>query len=184
MSESRRFQEEALLRAVTREGGEACARAVVYGQGTGPETDADWVLGAMARLEAALDAASVRRVRMACQCGYAMEEKKALVRHLFDQARDLESFAEPPEARQAGLYVSEGAIFLSFPFCPCPLLATVDRLPGNTWCQCTLGYSKVLFEEVFGCAFELELMKSIKAGDECCLMKMIPQGPVWPKAGR
>jgi hypothetical protein len=57
--------------------------------------------------------------------------------------------------------------------------AEVDKLDTNTWCQCTTGYSKVLFEKAFGCEVEVELLKSIKAGDEICLMKIIPLGKVW-----
>lgn len=44
---------------------------------------------------------------------------------------------------------------------------------------CTTGYSKVLFETAFGCEVDVELLKSIKAGDDACLMKIIPLGKVW-----
>jgi predicted hydrocarbon binding protein len=55
----------------------------------------------------------------------------------------------------------------------------VDHLETDTWCQCTTGYSKVLFEKAFDCKVEVELLESIKMGDERCLMKIIPQGPIW-----
>jgi predicted hydrocarbon binding protein len=58
------------------------------------------------------------------------------------------------------------------------MLADVERLETKTWCQCTTGYSKVLFEKAFGCKVDVELLKSVKAGDEVCLMKIIPQGKV------
>jgi len=58
------------------------------------------------------------------------------------------------------------------------MLAEVDRLETDTWCQCTTGYSKVIFEKAFGCQVEVELLKSIKMGDDICLMKIIPLGSV------
>ena len=54
-------------------------------------------------------------------------------------------------------------------FCPCPMLAEVDKLESNTWCQCTAGYSKVLFERAFACQADVESLKSIKLGDPICL---------------
>ena len=60
-----------------------------------------------------------------------------------------------------------------------PMLAGVDKLDTYTWCQCTTGYSKVLFEQAFGCEVDVELLKSIKVGDERCLMKIIPLGRIW-----
>ncbi len=59
------------------------------------------------------------------------------------------------------------------------MLATVDRLDTKTWCYCTMGYSKALFEKAWGCAVEVQLLKSIKAGDDVCLMKIIPLSDVW-----
>lgn len=59
------------------------------------------------------------------------------------------------------------------------MLIDVDKLETNTWCQCTAGYSKVLFEKAFVCKADVELLKSIKMGDEICLMKIILHNPVW-----
>ena len=72
-----------------------------------------------------------------------------------------------------------GELFLQFHYCPCPMLAEVDRLETNTWCQCTTGYSKILFERAFACKADVELLKSIKMGDSICLMKIILHDPVF-----
>lgn len=55
----------------------------------------------------------------------------------------------------------------------------MDKLDTDTWCQCTTGYSKVLFEKAFGCEVVVELLKSVKMGDDICLMKIIPLGSIW-----
>lgn len=59
------------------------------------------------------------------------------------------------------------------------MLTDVDKLDSYAWCQCTTWYSKVLFEKAFQCKVDVELLKSIKMGDEKCLMKIIPQGVIW-----
>lgn len=60
----------------------------------------------------------------------------------------------------------------------CKMSTEVDRLETNTWCQCTTGYSKVLFEKAFGCEVDVELLKSVKMGDDVCLMRISPLGNV------
>jgi hypothetical protein len=59
------------------------------------------------------------------------------------------------------------------------MVADVDKLETNTWCQCTTGYSKCLFEKAFGCEVMVELLKSIKMGDDICLMETIPHKTTW-----
>ena len=108
-----------------------------------------------------------------------MEEKLKLVQEVKDVSTSLEEFGNHPKALAAGLSYSDSAINLMFPFCPCPMVAEVDKLDTNTWCQCTTGYSKVLFEKAFGCEVDVELLKSITAGDNACLMKIMPLGQVW-----
>jgi len=59
------------------------------------------------------------------------------------------------------------------------MLGEVDKLETDTWCQCTTGYSKVLFEKAFACDVDVELLKSIKMGDPVCLMKITLHNPSW-----
>ena len=115
---------------------------------------------------------------MNCQCGYEMDEKLALIKELMASSSNLEEFAKQDKAKAAGLSYQDGELYLQFPFCPCPMLAEVDKLETNTWCQCTTGYSKVLFEKVFGCELDVELLKSIKMGDDICLMKIVPYSSI------
>ncbi len=181
MFDIRKIQEQTIYRAVKSASDEETARQIVFGDAghTSTEDDPSWVKNTMSRLEARFDAESVKRIRMNCQCGYGMEEKLHLVKELMESSHSMEEFANQERARAAGLSCVEGELFLQFPFCPCPMLAGVDHLVSDTWCQCTTGYSKVLFEKAFGCEVDVELLKSVKMGDEICLMKILPRKPVW-----
>jgi hypothetical protein len=174
----RKVQEEALLNAVKAQSEEEIAREIVHGDKSQPESDSDWVKSSMERLEHTFPPDVVKQIRMSCQCGYGMDEKLELVQNLYSTAQNLEDFANCEASREAGLFSKDEVLYLQFPFCPCPMLASVDRLPTRTWCHCTTGYSKVLFEKVFGCEVEVELLESIKAGDAVCLMKILPQAPL------
>lgn len=181
MFEIRKIQEQLLFSAIQAASNEETATQIVYGE-HGPsssEDDATWVKSAMNRLENRFDRSAVKQIRMNCQCGYGMDEKYALIKELVETSSNMEEFASQDKAQAAGLSCLNGELHLQFPFCPCPMLADVDHLDTNTWCQCTTGYSKVLFEKAFGCEVEVELLKSVKMGDNICLMKIIPGDAVW-----
>ena len=182
MFDIRTIQQQVLYENVRAASNEQTASEVVYGiPGATPENDAAWVKSAMRRLENCFDKPAVEQIRMRCQCGYGMEDKLALLRELIGESSSLEEFASLEKARAAGMYYSDGALYLQFFFCPCPMLATVDRLESDTWCKCTQGYSKVLFERAFGCKVEVELLKSIKTGGDVCLQRITPKGRIWQK---
>lgn len=111
-----------------------------------------------------------------------MEEKLTLLKELLDASSSLEEFADQEKARAAGIFCKDSNLYLQFQFCPCPMLAEVNKLDSDTWCQCTTGYSKVLFEKAFDCQVDVELLKSIKRGDDICLQRIIPQDALWIQA--
>jgi len=177
----RKIQENAIYESVIKKSDADTAERIIYGKDGSAkgEDDAGWVKSTMKRLEHAFDPDMVRQIRMDCQCNHGMDEKLAFVRELASTASNLEEFASSDKAREAGLFYREGVLYLQFPFCPCPILADVDKLETKSWCQCTEGYSKVLFERAFDCNVEVELLKSIKMGDDICLMKIIPESQKW-----
>ena len=181
MFDIRKIQENVIYESVKAESSADIAREVVYGskQPAGAESNPDWVKSAMQRLEDNFDAGTIKKIRVNCQCGYGMDEKLTLVKKLMHGAASIEEFAGSEEAAAAGLFCRDGGLFLQFNVCPCPMLADVEKLEKNTWCLCTTGYSKVLFETAFSCKADVELLKSIKMGDPVCLMKITLHDPVW-----
>lgn len=181
MFDVRKIQENAIYEAIKEVSDRETAKKIVYGdcELTKSVDNADWVKSAMCRLESSFDSDTTKRIRMNCQCGYGMEEKLSLLKTFMASATNIEEFANSEKAKSAGLFCKEGELFLQFWFCPCPMAAEVEKLETKTWCQCTTGYSKVLFEKAFGCEVDVELLKSIKTGDDICLMKIIPHGLIW-----
>lgn len=169
------MQERAIYNAVKAETNDETAQMIINGDN---ENDLSWVNNTMKRLEDNFDKSTIKKIRMNCQCGYGMDEKFALLNELVRSSANLEEFTLNEKAKAAGLSLIDNQLHLQFPFCPCPMLAKVEKLNTNTWCQCTTGYSKVVFEKAFGCEVNVELLKSIKMGDDICLMKIIPLGTI------
>lgn len=181
MFDIRKIQEQVIFEAVRKQSDAVTAGEIVYGKDERAkgEANADWVKSTMCRLENKFDKETTKQIRMNCQCGYGMDEKLALLNELRAASSSMEEFAGSDKAKAAGLFCENGELYLRFLFCPCPMLADVDKLETKTWCQCTTGYSKVLFEKAFGCSVDVELLKSIKSGDDICLMKIIPRSLIW-----
>ncbi|AJD29630.1 MULTISPECIES: DUF6144 family protein [Clostridium] len=181
MFDIRKIQEHVIYEAVKNESNEDIAREVVHRkeESSKSEDNAIWVNSTMKRLESKFDKVTTKKIRMKCQCGYGMDKKLELVKELIELSSSLEELGNLQKAKDAGLFYENGNLYLQFNFCPCPMLADVDRLDSDVWCQCTTGYSKVLFEKAFQCKVNVELLRSIKMGNERCLMKIIPQGVIW-----
>ena len=68
--------------------------------------------------------------------------------------------------------------------CHCPLAREAIIMKGPKipidWCYCSGGFQKLMFDVVFGCSTEVEVLKSVLAGDPVCRFrislpdKMIP----------
>lgn len=181
MFDMRKIQEQVIFESVQNQSDSKTAGEIVYGKDerAKEENNSEWVKSTMRRLESKFDEATVKQIRMSCQCGYGMEERLAFLYELKANAANMMEFAGSDKAKAAGLFCEGGELFLQFLFCPCPMLADVDKLESKTWCQCTAGYSKVLFEKAFGCTVDVELLKSIKSGDDICLMKIVPRSLIW-----
>lgn len=116
----------------------------------------------------------VRNIRFACSCA-PPEGKIAKIKRLYENAKDLYAFTEAFEREYQGanLLWHEGeTLYFGYPTCYCSCVKRVkDTLP-KTWCLCTLGYTKKLFDAVLGCDTEVEMIESVKTGGNRCVMKI------------
>ena len=181
MCDIRKIQEQVIFSAIKTASNDETATKIVYGEHGlySTEDNATWVKSTMQRLESHFDKSTVKQIRMNCQCGYGIDEKLELVKELVESSSNLAEFANQAKAKAAGLFYVNGKLYLQFPFCPCPMLADVDKLDTDTWCQCTTGYSKFLFEKAFSCEVVVKLLKSIKMGEDICLQEIIPLDSIW-----
>ena len=174
------------------------AGAVAFGLELAPNASPDqraaWVRRVIAELEGRFDAETIKNVRLGCYCDETENPGKCTAggypcadRALFDKVRDwlrgqylessgLEDFADRANSGNLGWYVRGGELYTKFFECECPMLEAVGELPTFTWCYCTAGYGKRLFEGVFGCPVEVEILHSIRQGHDYCLMKVSLKG--------
>ena len=136
----------------------------------------EWVKYISSELENEFDEQTIKNIRLGCYCNEngELDKSKDFIKNIYDSAVSLEDFVDKMNEYEAGWYIKDGHLFTKFLSCSCPMLEGVDILPTKTWCFCTVGFNKKIFEYVFNCEVDIELLESIKMGDNQCLMKIVP----------
>jgi hypothetical protein len=116
----------------------------------------------------------VKRIRLSCACNPAKAEMENTKR-LYDEAAGLDEFCANYNQEYSGLHPiwHEGdVLYFAYPTCYCGCVKRVSEALPLTWCLCTLGYAKKLFDYVLECDTAIELIESVKTGGSRCVMKI------------
>ncbi len=138
---------------------------------------AAWVRRITSALEEEFSPEDIRTVMMGCHCGdlCRLDEMKKWLCGLYNESASLADFVERVNAHGVEWTLENNAIYTKFLWCECHMLREVATLDSSTWCHCTEGYTKALFEHVLGYAVESELLQTIKTGHDCCIVKIVPK---------
>ena len=175
---------------------EHTARQIAYGLPLAPNATpgqrAAWVQRVIEALEERFDATTIKAIRLGYYCNDQEVSGKCTatgspcadaelfgtdpdwLRESYLSSDSLGAVAETANTENLGRYVEDVQLYTKFMECECPMLEAVGQMPGFTWCYCTAGYGKRLFESVFGFAVDLEILHTIRQGNEFCLMKVVP----------
>lgn len=140
-----------------------------------PTERAEWVESMSALLENTFDGETVKTIRGNCHCNEngRLEETAGVLKELYVSAgRDLNGFVQAVNERGAAWYIEGDRLFTQMLTCECPMLEAAKVSESLTWCHCTAGYNKKLFEAVFETPVEVEVVHSIRQGFDECLLKI------------
>ena len=132
-----------------------------------------WAKKTCAFLEENFDDDTVKAIRMDCACGPQYEWIQS-VKDAYDSATDPEDFVEKTNALELGyrLEFDGTSFYLIYPQCYCDFVNQVEDTLSKTWCYCTLGYTRKMFEYVLGKEVKVELITSVKLGGKECRIKI------------
>lgn len=171
-----------LAESVRRHCGEQEANALAERHSLSKSASAEkkfrWAQGICEDLLAHFDPETVRQIRMDCACGPGLSKCKML-KALYDRCDRPDEFARKVTEMNQGYAVEyDGQAFdLVYPECYCPCVSQVDGNLPEAWCDCTLGYTKRMFDYILAWDVRVELVQSIKTGGtECRVRIFVPEG--------
>jgi len=133
-----------------------------------------WAKDVCNYLESKYTPEQIKTLRLSCCC-HPGENEKENTKHIYTESKSLEEFCENYNKVYATVHPvwHEGDdLFFSYPTCYCSCVKRVNEPISPTWCLCTLGYAKDLFDYALGCDTEVELIESVKTGGSRCVMKI------------
>ena len=126
-----------------------------------------WIVNLMESLEAHLD--EEKRMTVMESCGRACARSGAIssvescARSVDNLLSTLKEWRGKGNARRDG-----NVVHVAYPRCLCHLVAKGPEHLPDTYCLCSRGWLKEMFERVLGEPVEVELLDSVKRGAKQC----------------
>ena len=152
----------------------------VYQTLTTPQQKIRSIQGMMQLLDQNVNEATRQRIMETCgrQCIGASTLEKA--KRFLRDAPDLDGWlAHLNEAHIGGGHLRrEGNIIHAvYDRCYCGSVSKARERISNTYCRCSCGWYRQLFETLLGQPVQVELLGSIISGEECCQFLIYIQSP-------
>ncbi len=140
-----------------------------------PIERAEWVEDLSILLENTFDEDTVKVIRKNCYCNEngRLEDTARVLKQLYlSLNKDLKRFVNAINESGASWYIKDNQLYTKMFTCECPMLEKAKFSDSLTWCHCTAGYNKKLFEMVFELPVDVEVLHSIRQGFEYCFLRI------------
>jgi predicted hydrocarbon binding protein len=128
----------------------------------------------MAALDEYVDEKTKAKILEQCgqQCQSESFVKKA--RKIYEKSEDIDEFLEKFGRVYKNLHREGGKVYIIYRKCYCP---NVNKIPPRklsaTYCNCSRGWAKALFEGALGKPVDVIMEESIVNGDEQCKFRIV-----------
>lgn len=165
---------ESLVKHGENESAEIIAQQYPLSKSATAEKKFAWAKSICEYINDKYDEETVSVIRMDCACGPELGKGKKLKDIYEKEANPLTFIKKANDLKQGFTLQFDGEnYFLIYPQCYCSCVKRVDATLPKAWCDCTLGYTKKMFSYIFSCEVQVELMSSVKMGDNVCRIKII-----------
>jgi predicted hydrocarbon binding protein len=116
------------------------------------------------------------RVMILEQCGRQCQSQSFIkkARGIYQKSRSIDEFLEKLEQAYKHLQREGDKVYIVYPRCYC---SQVNKIPKGklsaTYCNCSCGWAKALFEGALGRTVEVITEKSIINGDNQCKFRIL-----------
>jgi predicted ArsR family transcriptional regulator len=140
-----------------------------------PSRNEKWIMNIIDGLDKNVDEETKAKILEQCgrQCQSQNFIKKA--RDIYQKSKDINDFLDKLGQVYKHLHREGDKIYIVYPKCYC---SQVNRIPRGklswTYCNCSRGWAKALFEGALKRPVEVTMEESIKHGDKQCKFKITP----------
>jgi predicted hydrocarbon binding protein len=116
------------------------------------------------------------RAKVLEQCGRKCQSQKFVkkARGIYEKSRNLDEFLERFGEIYKHLHREGDKVYVIYPKCYC---SSVSKIPkgqlSGTYCNCSRGWTKELFEGALGRPVEVIMEESIMNGDDQCRFRIV-----------
>ena len=132
-----------------------------------------WICNLMAGLDEHVDKDT--QVKILEQCGRQCQSQSFIkkARGIYEKSKDVDEFLDKFGKVYKHLHREGDSVYIVYPKCYCSF---VNKIPlgklSATYCNCSRGWAKALFEGALKRPVEVTMEKSIKQGDKQCKFKI------------
>ena len=164
---------ESVLKHSNRTAADKIANQYPLSKAADIDKEFTWAESICADLENEFDDEMVKTIRMDCVCGPDMGNLSNF-KNMYQSSTDLEEFVSNINNQNQGFTIEydDNALYYIYPECYCPCVNRIDKPISKTWCFCTLGYTKKMFEYILDRKVDVSLIESIKTGGSICKIKV------------
>lgn len=133
-----------------------------------------WAKDTCEYLEKEYDQDTIMKIREKCICNDGKSTAMKMIKYI-KKTSDVAEFVDlfnQNESFASIEYISNNKILFCYPECYCGCVKRINQQLPETWCYCTLGYTKSLFTQVFNKEVKVQLIDSIKKGDSRCAVSV------------
>ena len=133
-----------------------------------------WISNLIEGLDNNLDEKTIAKILEQCgrQCQSQSFIKKA--KAIYEKSKNTDDFLNKLAQVYKHLHREGNKVYIVYPKCYC---SQVNKIPkgklSGTYCNCSRGWAKALFEGATGKPVEVNMEKSIINGDDQCRFKVI-----------
>jgi len=132
----------------------------------------------IARLIAGLDEHVDEKTRAVIleQCGRQCQSESSVrkAKAIYENSENIDDFLRRLGQKYKHLHIEGNNVHFIYPKCLC---SQVNKIPkgklSGTYCACSIGWTKALFEGALGKPVEVIMEKSIISGDDECRFKIV-----------
>jgi predicted hydrocarbon binding protein len=135
-----------------------------------------WIKKVIEVMSVELDDETRRRILEECGRDCLLPRVIIKLKEVWEETEYIDEWIEKIQTDEIweAIVLEDGVVYVLYPECYCPILKDAPKylkIP-DTYCECSVGWLKELFEGVFERDVEIELISSIVRGDKECKFKV------------